>query len=136
MSQDLSHLLESITSKTLGIFWLTDTPLSLDCLKVNEFNYLLNGTLYRQIKNPPSGHNPVSFFLTQNFGHDFFLAHIFVENDTVLNQLEKKFQFMQSFPKEAQEVFVYNQSQNTKNINILKLLAKTFPHIMFKNLII
>ena len=129
----LSHLVKRTTS---GIIWLTDDHLNSKLSGVYELNYLMNGLLTKSIAAKESNKGLKSnFFLGDNFGQPFFLGHSVIESKedfkASFNHIELA---VPLFPERELEIYIYNRSKNTANVNVLKELTNKYSSIKFENL--
>jgi hypothetical protein len=132
----ISNLSQTITTNSAGIIWLTDEDLNYDLKGVYEFNYLLDGLLLKTIENNDESNKNHNFFLTTNFGKSFFIGHIKITNKNDLNLINQHIKLAIPLLKNQNEICIYNRSQNTANINVLKELKSQHPEFEFRHLVL
>lgn len=135
MNLGIKHLSKSITPNTTGILWLTDEPLSFKTTGVYEFNYLLNGILIESLSDSAQKNSPrQNFFLGENFDSKFFIGHLVISEKKDISSMYQLIKLADNLINEHSQIFIYNRSKNTANINILKELSQKYPAIVFENL--
>lgn len=134
MKLGIKHLSNNITAETVGIIWLTDEELSYNSPGVYEFNYLLNGTLIKALEKLDQSKQSVNYFLGENFGNPLFIGHAVIHNKDDIRNVYEHLKISTNFINENSQVYIYNRSQNTANLNVLKLLCEKYPNIIFENL--
>lgn len=137
MSLGVKHLSQNIQANTAGILWLTDDYLSLKSKGLYEFNYLLNGVVIENLKitlEQKIEQKKQSFFLGSNFENPFFIGHTVIENKKDINSLYNHLEVAKDILSHDSEIFVFNRSQNTAGINLLKELMAKYPATKFANL--
>jgi hypothetical protein len=132
----IDHLSHLVSPTTSGIIWLTDDDLNSNLPGVYELNYLLNGLLTKSIAAKASqSESNSNFFLAENFGNPFFLGHSVVSSKADLLNMHKHIELAQPLFNDVNiEVYIFNRSKNTANINILKELTNKYKDIQFENL--
>ena len=135
MNLGIKHLSKSITPNTTGILWLTDEPLSFKTPGVYEFNYLLNGILIESLSESANRDSPTqSFFLGENFESKIFIGHLVIEEKKNIQNMFALVDLAENLIHEHSQIFIFNRSKNTANVNILKELSQKYPDIVFENL--
>ena len=134
MDKRIPDLSQFITPETSGIIWFTDEPLDYSSPGVYEFNYLLDGLLVRSLEENTERTNKSNFFLGESFGIPFFIGHTVIKEKKDFQSIYDHFKISESFIKENSTIYIYNKSQNTANINVLKELKNKFNSIEFKHL--
>ena len=134
MSLGIQHLSKNLKPETSGIIWLTDEELTTNSYGLYEFNYLLDGMLVKSISSNNDKDNKSHFFLGENFGKPFFIGHVLVENKDDIKLMYKHFDIAGSFLEENSNIYIFNKSKNTANVNILKELSQKFKKYSFENL--
>jgi hypothetical protein len=137
MNLGIKHLSQNITPDTVGIIWLTDEHLAYNTPGVYEFNYLLNGVLIKSLTQSTE-ESQVSqdsnFFLSTSFGNPLFVGHVVVQSKDDIKKMYSHLEIASHLIKENSQVFIFNRSKNTANINIMKSLSEKFKELTFKNL--
>lgn len=135
MNLGIKHLSKSITPNTTGILWLTDEPLSFKTTGVYEFNYLLNGILIESLSESSDRNAPSqNFFLGENFESKLFIGHVVIKEKKDIQIMHQLIKLAESLIHERSQIFIFNRSKNTANVNILKELSQKYPAIIFENL--
>lgn len=134
-SPEIEHLSQHINPETRGIIWLTDELLDFNSPGAYEINYLLNGILTKSLadSNHEDKHRN-NFYLGENFGKPFFVAHAVIKEKSDLNQLDDTINLATPFIQEKSQVYILNRSKNTANVNVLKELSKKYSNISFSHL--
>lgn len=136
----IDHLSHLVSPTTSGIIWLTDDNLSTTLPGVYELNYLMNGLLTKSIAvKEQKAESNSNFFLADNFGNPFFLGHTVVSSRDDLKNMHKHIELAKPLFNNNQnenqiEVYIFNRSKNTANVNILKELSHKYREIKFENL--
>lgn len=133
----IEHLSQLINPNTSGVLWLTDELLSYDSPGAYEMNYLLNGILTKSLakKELEDQHNN-NFFLGDNFGKPFFVAHTVISEKKDFQRIFETLELAKPFIQDKAEIFILNRSKNTANLNVLKELKAKYKNIDFKHLTI
>ncbi len=137
MSQGIEHLSKYITPQTSGIIWLTDNYLDFKSPGVYEFNYLLDGILIKSInyhKEQTQAQRKSHFFLGENFGTPLFIGHSVISKKDDIKQMYHHFDVAKPFINKDATIYIFNRSQNTAKINILKELQTKYKNYTFENL--
>ncbi|MBD65726.1 MAG: hypothetical protein CME62_11000 [Halobacteriovoraceae bacterium] len=135
MSLGIKHLSDRICSATTGIIWLTDEDIDFNSYGLIEFDYLLDGILMKSLQDQTYEKSEKSnYFLGQNFGHPFFLGHVKVQDKKDLALIDNHLNISEHFIFDQSKVYIFNQSKNTANQNILKILSEKFSKLRFENL--
>lgn len=134
MDKRIPDLSQYITPETAGIIWFTDGPLKYSTPGVYEFNYLLDGLLVKSMEENSEKINSSNYFLGDSFGLPFFIGHCVIEKKSDFDLIHNHFKLSESFIKENSTVYIYNKSQNTANINVLKELKSKYKMVEFKHL--
>ena len=134
MNLGIKHLSNNITPHTAGILWLTDEELNYKTPGVFEFNYLLNGILIKSLENQTQPLQKNHFFLGDNFGKPLFIGHAVIKTKDDIKNIYEHIKISKDFINEDSQVYIFNKSQNTANLNVLKLLSEKYKNIMFENL--
>lgn len=121
----------SIGPNCYGIIWITKDKVNLSHPIVYDLNYLLDGLLVQTLKEEISNEESNFFFLSENFGHPFFVGHIIDSNNTI-KTLHQHLEMMNPQLRENIEIYLLNQSG--KYQNLLKDLQKKYPQLTFKNI--
>jgi len=132
---EIEHLSQHINPETRGIVWLTDELLDFNSPGAYEINYLLNGILTKSLSD--SNHQDKhtnNFYLGENFGNPFFVAHAVINEKDDLSQLDDTINLAKPFITDKTQVYILNRSKNTANINVLKELGKKYQNITFAHL--
>ncbi len=131
----LDRLSTFITPSTAGVIWLTDSPLNTNLSGVYEFNYLTNGLLTKSIQSDSDKSKMANFFVTDNFGNPFFLSHLAINSKEDIKKIYTQMELAKPLIQETiNQVYVFNKSTNTRNVNILKELLNRYEFIDFQNL--
>lgn len=134
MNLGIKHLSNNITPNTAGILWLTDDELNYKSPGVYEFNYLLNGILIKSLDNQTINDQKNHFFLGNNFGKPLFLGHAVIKSKEDIKNIYEHIKISENFINENSQIYIFNKSQNTANINVLKILSEKYKNIVFENL--
>jgi hypothetical protein len=136
VNTDIEHLSHLVSPTTSGIIWLTDDELGPNLVGIYELNYLLNGLLTKTLSTKQdSNFSKSNFFLAENFGNPFFVGHTVVKSKEDINIMYKHVELIRPlFQNKEIEIFIFNRSKNTANVNVLKELSHKFKDIHFKNL--
>lgn len=136
MNTDIEHLSHLVSPTTSGIIWLTDDELGPNLVGIYELNYLLNGLLTKTLSTKQEqGESKSNFFLAENFGNPFFVGHSVIKNKDDFKIMQKHVELiLPLFEGKKIEIFIFNRSKNTANVNVLKELSHKFKEINFKNL--
>ena len=129
----IKHLSQNISPDTCGIIWLTDDKLDYQSPGFYEFNYLLDGSIAKNI-NSLHSESQTSLFFGQNFGKSFFISHNIVKDKESLKQMYNVYKVANSALRENEKIYIFNRSKNTANVNILKELSKKYSQYQFENL--
>lgn len=132
---EIEHLSQHINPETSGIIWLTDELLDFNSPGAYEINYLLNGILTKSLANVQhEDKHTNNFFLGENFGKPFFIAHAVINQKPDLENLDNTMTLAKPFIQENSQIYILNRSKNTANINVLKELNKKYKNISFSHL--
>ena len=137
MSLGIKHLSTSITINTSGILWLTDENLTFSTPGVYEFNYLLDGVLVEALStnNEKDDHlSQQNYFLGDNFESKIFIGHLVIKDKKDIKKMNDVIEISKHLLHEKSQIFIFNRSKNTANVNILKELSQKYPDILFENL--
>jgi hypothetical protein len=135
LNPEIEHLSQYINPETRGIIWLTDELLDFNSPGAYEINYLLNGILTKSLADVDhEDKHSNNFFLGENFGHAFFVAHAVINDKEDIKNLDDTLSLAKPFIQEKNQVYILNRSKNTANINILKDLTKKYPDVSFSHL--
>ena len=132
MNLGIKHLSSNITPNTAGILWLTDDDLNYQTPGVFEFNYLLNGVLIKSLDNKIQSRQKNHFFLGDNFGKPLFIGHAVIKMKDDIKNLYEHIKISENFLNENSQIYIFNKSQNTANLNVLKLLSEKYRNIHFE----
>jgi hypothetical protein len=136
MNNGIEHLSHLVSPTTSGIVWLTDEYLTPSLVGLYELNYLVNGLLVKSISSNKSDIDVKSnFFLAENFGNPFFLAHSVIkekkDRENMFNQIKL---VTPLFDHQEMHIYIFNRSKNTANYNVLKELSTKHTDLTFENL--
>lgn len=140
MNLGIKHLSKNITPETVGIIWLTDESLNYQSPGIYEFNYLLDGIVFKSLDNKlekikeENNKLKTNFFLGENFGTPLFIGHVVVEGKEDIKKMYDHIKISENFLKDDSKIYIYNRSKNTANQNILKILSEKYNQIIFENL--
>lgn len=128
----MQNIADQISNQCSGILWVTNGPLDLSLPSIYSLNYLLDGLLIQRLKQEFStlsekGH----FFLSENFGRPFFIAHL-KENADLLKDIEDHLKIV--LPLLPAETEIYLMHQGTQHKNLLNQLQNNHPQITFKSI--
>ncbi|MEX0799038.1 MAG: hypothetical protein WD025_06320 [Bacteriovoracaceae bacterium] len=133
----IEHLSQLINPNTSGILWFTDELLNYESPGAYEINYLLNGILTKSLaKKELEDQYSNNFFLGDNFGKPFFVAHTVIQEKADFQKVYEILELAKPFIQEKSEIYILNRSKNTANVNVLKELKSKRKNIDFKHLTI
>ncbi len=72
-----------------------------------------------------------NFFISKNFGDNFFLGHIELHSDTDEDNINTLFSTINTFHRKDKEILIIESGDN----NFLKKIIKKFPEYNFKSII-
>lgn len=131
MKSTIQTLQDEITHNTLGIFWITESPLTKETLLVQEFDYFTNGQISNFLKAGQTNSNfTKNIFIQKNFGEDSFICHLQdKENDRKESLLQLK-SLVDAISTERNELILVNLS----SYNYSAVLEKLYPAALIKTL--
>lgn len=127
MKSSIQILQDEITPNTLGVFWITPTPLSKETPLIREFDYFTNGQISNFLKaeSPELKKFSKNIFIQKNFGEDSFVCHlqdISSERSESLKQLKS---LIDSVKTERNELVVINTTEHNYSGELEKLYPKS-----------
>ena len=135
MALELNDLSQNIDLNTAGILWLTDDVLTHNTPGVYEFNYLLNGILIKSLSDSTTkSEQKANFYLGESFGRPLFLGHVVIKDKQDFDKTYNHIEIASTLIQQNSQIFIFNRSKNTANINVLKNLSTRFKDFEFKNL--
>lgn len=123
----IQKLLDKIDSSILGVFWITEKPLTEDLPHIREMDYLSNGQLsqfFMRSNNLPSLHNK-NIFIESSFGESFFICHIFHQDNEVSTSLSQIKSLVENVQSERNKLILINGTQFNYAREISKLFSET-----------
>jgi hypothetical protein len=133
MTDTIDRISQKVSFDTYGIIWLTDTPLELDTQGVYEVNYLFNGLLVQALENH-SQKKKSNFFISQSFGHPFFLSHATSDIQNLNKVIVEHINLVSDSIKENSTVYFIDLTQSNKSNDLIQNLSKKYPKLVFDHL--
>lgn len=128
MNQEIQLMKEIIGSETLGVFWITPTPLSTHPKYFFALDYFMDGLL-NQYVNQMQRKEAVNYFISKSFGSFFFLGHL--QSDNFNLNIERIKQLLALLPKntpaEKKQILLLDPYHN----HLIKFLRKDFEQFDF-----
>ena len=128
MKKDIVKLQDSVTPETLGIFWFTGDPLKSMPRPFAALNYFLDGLL---------DHSPAvlesqrkNFFVSNNFGQNFFIAHLQQNSGQFKRDVEELMGLVQGLKRQQKKILILNFTSE----NYLEHLQKNYADFIFEQL--
>lgn len=127
----LHTLCDNIGPNDLGIIWLTESGLNDQLNNFFEMNYLMDGLLSQStIKNDTE----FNFFLTQQFGEQFFLIHKEYQPKHDFNKLQNILKVSQNKETSKNNVILLVQSEKIDQAALSSKLSKQLKTLTFSTL--
>ncbi|MCK5884835.1 MAG: hypothetical protein KAG61_14185 [Bacteriovoracaceae bacterium] len=126
MKSAIQILQDEITPYTLGVFWITPSPLTKDTPLTREFDYFTNGQIsnFLKTKSPEEKKFTKNIFIQKSFGEDTFICHL---QDVLSERAESLMQLkslIDSVKTERNELVLINTTSHDYSLELKKLYPK------------
>jgi|GEM_PF-5455028 len=122
------HFYQEVGPQDLGIFWFTNHSLTSFPEPFFDIDYLLDGLLSDHIekveKNEIAGQFPKHFFMSNNFGRPFFVAHLVKSPATLKDDIKNLMQLFSQSKNALKDQ--QDQDQSIKRDRILLVFSEAF----------
>ena len=123
-----------VNSSLIGLLGVSELSVENLFKQHPTLNYLMDGLLVQYLHRPPQSTSAKTLFMTQSFGHPFFLGHYQTNQTHDKNQLKEVKQILDIFAKFASEktdrVMVIASSKETGH-DLIQKIAPQFKNLKF-----
>jgi hypothetical protein len=127
--KNLYSICDTIGPKDFGIFWITSENSDTKSSLYYELNYLMDG-LISLGENSKSESQNLNFYLTQSFGHSYFLAQLDCNSEKELEKFKEIFNIVPN-NAEHNRILVINQNKDLSEKKLVSKLTSTFKDFEF-----
>lgn len=122
----IQKFLDTVDSTVLGIFWITDSPLSPNLPQIKEMDYLSNGQLSQHFKRDQgvASLHSKNIFIQKSFGQDFFICHLHHNPAEVKDSMNQIKSLVENVHSSRKKLLLLNCT----SYDYLKTITSLFSH--------